>query len=229
MNQIDLIRAEIERRKEIYENTVDFARSTGQDECASININLANLCENFLSFLDTLQEKSEKPINPVCEGFDREFSKFSNDVDAEHPFPICVDEYNDFARHFYELGRQSKPKVSEDLETEIERYLSTELELDKDLNKDKPIYIYDCTWEDLKNLARHFAQWQKEKDEKMLSVEYLKGVEFGKQDTKEQMMKEAVEGEVENASFGIVYLRKNLTNDGYSTGDKVRIIIVKED
>lgn len=62
-------------------------------------------------------EKEEKPI----EGFDGEFSKFSNDVDAEHPFPICVDEYKDFARHFYELGRQSKPKVSEDVETEALR------------------------------------------------------------------------------------------------------------
>ena len=46
---------------------------------------------------------------------------------------------------------------------------------------------------------------------------------------KEQMMKEAVEGEVENGSFGIVYLRKNLTNDGYSTGDKVKLIIVKDE
>lgn len=46
----------------------------------------------------------------------------------------------------------------------------------------------------------------------------------------DKRMKEAVEGEVENGSFGIVYLRKNLANDGYSTGDKVRIIVLpKED
>lgn len=55
-------------------------------------------------------------------------------------------------------------------------------------------------------VARHFAEWQKE-----------------------QMMKDAVEGEVENSCFGIVYLRKNLMNEGYSTGDNVKIIIVKED
>ena len=46
---------------------------------------------------------------------------------------------------------------------------------------------------------------------------------------KEQMMKEAVEAEVENASFGILYLRKNLGADGYLTGDKVKLIIIKED
>lgn len=49
--------------------------------------------------------------------------------------------------------------VCDGLEEEIERYLSTEWELDEDLNKDEPIYIYDCTWEDLKIFVRHFAQW----------------------------------------------------------------------
>lgn len=43
-----------------------------------------------------------------------------------------------------------------------------------------------------------------------------------------KMMEEAVEGELENATFGIVYLRKNFTNEGYTTGDKVRIILLKD-
>ena len=46
---------------------------------------------------------------------------------------------------------------------------------------------------------------------------------------KAQMMKEAVEGEVENSCFGIIYLRKNLMNEGYSTGDKVRIVVLKDE
>ena len=54
-------------------------------------------------------------------------------------------------------------------------------------------------------IARHFAEWKKE-----------------------QMMKDVVEGEVENSCFGIVYLRKNLMNEGYSTGDKVKILILKD-
>lgn len=74
---------------------------------------------------------------------------------------------------------------------------------------------------------------QKEQEHICDSAQYEEGfktgLEIGLRKQKEQMMKGAVEGEVENASFGIVYLRKNLANDGYSTGDKVRIIIVKED
>jgi len=54
---------------------------------------------------------------------------------------------------------------------------------------------------------------------------FIAGAEWKEQ----QMMKDAVEGEVENATFGIVYLRKNLVNEGYSTGDKVKIVIVKEE
>lgn len=45
----------------------------------------------------------------------------------------------------------------------------------------------------------------------------------------DEMMRNAVEGELENPCFGIVYLRKNLLNEGYSDGDKVKLIIIKED
>ena len=141
MNQIDLIRAEIERRKEIYENTVDFARSTGQDECASININLANLCENFLSFLSTLQEQPEGTPN-----------WYSNPLEEQL---ACDDLEKEAVSYCFDNGLNLSPRVATDF-------------------------------------ARHFAQWQKEQDEKMLTVEYLKGVEWGKQDTKEQMTKEEV-------------------------------------
>ena len=82
------------------------------------------------------------------------------------------------------------------------------------------------------------AKWQKEKDEKdladMLTVEYLRGVEFGKQDTKEQMMKEAVEGFV--ATHLTSEGTKVTVNSGYlpkemciKSGDKVRIIVCKKE
>ena len=84
------------------------------------------------------------------------------------------------------------------------------------------------------DLARHFAEWQKEKDEKdlsdMLTVEYLRGVEWGKQDTKKQMMEEAVEVQnlVEEGRYcqeiGPIFLDERA---GFKPGDKVRIIILK--
>ena len=58
---------------------------------------------------------------------------------------------------------------------------------------------------------------------------YRDGFIAGAKRTKEQMMKGAVEAEIENASFGILYLRKNLGAEGYLTGDKVKVIVIKED
>jgi len=197
---------------------------------------------------------------PVCDGFEGEFAKFSNDVDAEHPFPICVDEFKDFARHFYELGQQSlkdkdtfdevddailelviravrerkdedtgyenhydrllnwlgelpnwvrcKPKVSEDLEEEINRCIYKPFfDLDGVAVKGATYYL---TVEDVADIARHFAQWQKE-----------------------QMMKEAVEARV----FNVIPNRAVVMYDAYypngiPTNDRGvmgKLIFVKED
>ena len=77
------------------------------------------------------------------------------------------------------------------------------------------------------------AKWQAEKcDEetsKLLYAERQTAYINGWHDCKEQMLKDVVEGEVENSCFGIVYLRKNLMNEGYSTGDKVKILILKDE
>ena len=85
-------------------------------------------CPELVERLKSLPHRNPTKEQPVSEGFDGEFSKFSNDVDAEHPFPICVDEYKDFARHFYELGRQSKEEdvIIQKARTEKQRVLVTE-------------------------------------------------------------------------------------------------------
>ena len=54
--------------------------------------------------------------------------------------------------------------------------------------------------------ARHFAQWQKE-----------------------QMMKEAVEGEITKDNRGNKVIRAGVFNKDFEYGDRMRIIIVKED
>lgn len=72
------------------------------------------------------------------------------------------------------------------------------------------------------------ANWQKERDEDMLTVEYLKGAEWGKQDLKEQMMKEAIGC---NAYPNDKEIWVDLARYGYKfkEGEPCRIIIVKED
>ena len=54
----------------------------------------------------------------------------------------------DVARHFYELGQQNRPKISDtSLEEEIERY-------------EEEIHGYDSvSSDDCKNIARHFSRW----------------------------------------------------------------------
>ena len=63
-------------------------------------------------------------------------------------YPASIES---IARHFYELGRQSKPKVCEGLEEEIKRWL-------------KEGEITDTRYDDygdndIEATARHFAQW----------------------------------------------------------------------
>ena len=80
---------------------------------------------------------------PVCEELEEEIKRY-----GKEEMPVVLEsDLNDIARHFYELGRQSKPKVSEDLEEEICRYFS------------KHPVKFITMWTELKNTALHFAQW----------------------------------------------------------------------
>lgn len=93
--------------------------------------------------------------------------------------------------------KSEKPTTAEGLEEEIDRFedwMETYNQAD---------YPTSFTTRDI---ARHFAQWQKE-----------------------QMMNEAVKGEITKDNRGNNVLRVGLFNNGFEIGDKVRIIIVKED
>jgi len=57
-------------------------------------------CGKILSFINTLEVK-EADLEKV---FNDEYSKFSNDIDADYAFPIDLADYKDFAKHFFELG-----------------------------------------------------------------------------------------------------------------------------
>jgi predicted Mrr-cat superfamily restriction endonuclease len=71
--------------------------------------------------------------------------------------------------------------VCEELEDEIKRYIP----------RDK------CPVPDLMEaVASHFAEWQKAQDDKMVDIIYQQGIEKGKDEMKEQMMKKAIEEEV---------------------------------
>ncbi len=118
-------------------------------------------------------------------------------------------------------------KPSEDLEQEIAGMYQALFGTDI-INRKEMLYI-----ETFETIARHFAQWQKEQDEKgtsdLLTIAHLQGAD----QMKEQMMKDAVDGKV---VIGYSAYVKETNNDAlkqyiidnFKDGDKVKVIIVKE-
>ncbi len=93
MTTIETIRAEIERRKVEAEG---FRRVESESNIAAFYNGEATALENLLSFLDTLEEKPvdlEKDAVMYC------FDKGIN---------LSPRVAREFARHFYELGRNAK-------------------------------------------------------------------------------------------------------------------------
>lgn len=121
------------------------------------------------------------------------------------------------------LKEETKESVNEDLEGEINRYLST-----WSTSKDNGIVFCE-------KMARHFAAWQKQKDAEainenaLLYSARLEGIEIGKAEMKQNMMRDAIETSVCAMLDGIHIdiLPKQLK--GYRFGDKVKVLIIKCD
>lgn len=77
------------------------------------------------------------------------------------------------------------------------------------------------------------AEWQRKKDTRDMYMSdnrhFQKVYELGKKDMKEQMMKEAVEGEIFDYIEGLIGNIEFDIDSRFEKGDKVHIIIVKED
>ena len=106
---------------------------------------------------------------------------------------------NEFVSLLHFLDTLQEQPVCEGLEEEIERYIPTSLAVKF------PTTDIETIKSDIRYIARHFAQWQKE-----------------------QMLKEAVEGKIIFLFNGDVAINIGDT-DKYKLGDNVRIVIVKED
>lgn len=127
-----------------------------------------------------------------------------------------------------DLEKEEKPmnEIEEIIEKELERYARENWEFNEVLRKEVPFDVEDCKWCDLVAFARHFAQWQKEHDAELIEIAYNDGITIGKTKQKEQLMKEAVEGRVVDAGIFATY---NTPVEYTHSGDKVKLIIVKED
>ena len=166
--------------------------------------------------MNTIIEKIRAEIERRANG-----EQVYNSEDAEFGYKSCARELLSILS---DLEKEEKP--SEGLEEEIVKVCEDFV---------FPLYGLDDEFgrELINKIARHFAKWGRGQ----MMDEWLKdrdgcfwdGVEEGKKAMREQMMKEAVEGTINNFPYPtIIELNKRIpTKEWY--GEKVRIIIVKED
>ena len=97
----------------------------------------------------------------------------------------------------------------------------------------------DVATVNIKDLARHFVNWQREQDKQWLAEEHKHIFAKGRESMKEQMMKEAIEADVLEVSdddysiCGHSHLELSVDEEylydrNLKDGDKVKLIIVKE-
>ena len=122
------------------------------------------------------------------------------------------------------LEEPSCPKELNDLKKEVQHYYSDNFDY---ITSDQP------TLSILTNIARHFAEWQKEQYTREMIMSdgsyFQKCYELGKKDMKEQMMEGAVDYKIVNnlAAYPVIYYEvKHL---GLKYGDKVKIIVCKKE
>lgn len=131
------------------------------------------------------------------------------------------------------MGNSSNTKemneiVQASLEEAIENYIAP-------IENDEGLDYINFNGQEIKDAFKAGAEWQKQRDAELIEIAYNDGITIGKTKQKEQMMKDAVEGEV-----SAVILRENRDEVHYavtypegegphSITSKVRIIIVKED
>lgn len=107
---------------------------------------------------------------------------------------------------------------------------SANKDLEEEINKVEDWYPVELKY--IQEIARHFVEWQKQQMKEALQTEYEKG----RFDMREEMMKDAVEGEVVykigNAEIAPTDVRYKVMSDrvyipNVKLGDKVKIIICK--
>ena len=111
----------------------------------------------------------------------------------------------------------NRPKLSDTLEEAASEYIST-------------YYAIHHREPDMTSLFVAGAQWQKDRVNIDISKQVATAYQLGEKGKEEQMMKDAVEGTVMDFSSNRPRPQVDILLDPhkYHTGDKVRIIIIKE-
>lgn len=125
--------------------------------------------------------------------------------------------YNSVLQFINSLPEEPSTKV---LEEEATRFVKTKEFYESEEN---PVVL----------IARHFAEWQKEKDKQLVGatqkISHQHGYGEGRADMREEIMKDAVEGIVGGHTDIPAFINLEIEHKpNVKVGDKVKIIIVKE-
>lgn len=241
----DKLIAEIERRKEEYKEDRYMSDYRGQ-----IAYYKDEIYDDLLHFIDSLQQEQscdtctndkgcvtckdgelwegkEQPSEDLEKEVEWEWvHREKQEVDLIECAEMDKDEFVRFARHFYELGKQSKEPVSEDLEEAAEEY-------------SRGLDYYHYTGDDPAIAFVAGAEWQKEqflKGDRLTELDKsykqakreLEWFKEGKRQGREQMMEEVTECElvcIKGRLLAVLPMKEFR----WTAGDKAHIIIVKED
>ena len=140
----------------------------------------------------------------------------------------------DVASHFVnrKFVREEDNETDNDLEDEIKKHIQDCLDVKF------PTTDIESIKKDVEYTARHFAEWQRKKDiGDLLKSDYTvfnKCYEEGKKDQKVEMVDNGIDCTVEwcdgpYLNFTTGQLNDALDKAGIKVGDKVKVIIVKED
>lgn len=148
---VDKVKAEIERRKELLGN------GTGHPEVMKRVEGVIKAYDSILAFLDT------HPEQPV-EGLEEEVKKYWNAHALDYRIGRVADLDFIFlcARHFYELGCRRAAEMYDDIEynrqmaEEKQPVVGLEEELKRYINSDEYINTRE---NGTLLIARHFAEW----------------------------------------------------------------------
>ena len=145
---------------------------------------------------------------------DKEYAQFEFDVAAGYDMAL-----NDVISFLSTLEESKKPIISNDLDKAAKEYAKTTFKKPHSENPDKEVMIIEP------DKYAGFIAGAKYEDEQ-LSEKVAAAYQLGLADKEKQMMSEAVESEVtETCGISSVWIKTKQ----FKPGQKVRIIIVKED
>lgn len=227
MSNIEKIKAEIARLKKWSESSKKEWIDEGYNQNAFAEDCRIKSFDKLLDFIDSLPE--EKPSEDLKEAAE-EYRQGEVDSGCDY----IDDSDGDSLYHSACLAdafiagaewqkEQDQPITGNSLEQEWLRYVDKKK---KECRGELPA-LGEYGW---LQIARHFANWQKKKDRETIELAEEHAILAGRIQMKEEMLKDAVEGEV-IYDLGGFFRIKSEAIDGakYKVGSWVKLIIVKED